>query len=435
MRKRLSQATKYLMAVCAFLFFVNVTMGFVLIRQSSRTMRTLIESRMLDVSNTAAAMLDGDTLDGLGPQDTQTPEYQNAFRILTCFENNIELEYIYCIRDLKDGNFVFLIDPDAVDPGEFGEHIPYTDALYQASLGKPSVDKVPYQDDWGRFYSAYSPVFNSQHQVAGIVAVDFSADWYENQISHQVGTTLLVSVFSLVFAALIIALITARFRKRFQQMLREMSVVSDGIETLIHEISPDFMLSLRVEETPAEDEIAELGNQIRSLEHQLGEEIAYVRSQAYVDALTGLGNRTSYEDRISQLEDEIRGRTARFALAVLDMNGLKEINDRCGHEQGDRAISEVGTTLRDVFENADCYRIGGDEFVVITAGDGCELGAKLAIVDQLLEEKGAVRVSKGTAAFVPGEDWAYQTVFKRADQAMYNDKKEYYRTHGDRRRH
>ncbi len=60
-----------------------------------------------------------------------------------------------------------------------------TDALYQASLGKPSVDKVPYEDSWGRFYSAYSPVFDSNGKVAGIVAVDFSADWYDKQIRTQ----------------------------------------------------------------------------------------------------------------------------------------------------------------------------------------------------------------------------------------------------------
>ena len=435
MRKKLSRTTVYLLLICAFLFIVNLSLGLVLTRQSSTAMRALIESRMLDVSNTAAAMLDGDVLCTLEAEDRETPEYQEAFRILSSYEENIELEYIYCIRDLKDGNFVFLIDPDAVDPGEFGEHIPYTDALYQASLGTPSVDKVPYQDDWGRFYSAYSPVYNSKNEVAGIVAVDFSAEWYENQVSNQVRTTLLVTVFSQVFAGIIIALIAARSRSRFNAMLHEMNRVSDGIETLVHEVSPGIALKLHQEEpTASNDEITELGNRIRSLEQQLGENIAFVRAQAFIDGLTGLGNRTAYEAYLNELEEEIQNGTACFALVVMDLNGLKEINDTLGHEQGDRAISAVGDAMKRVFGGERLYRIGGDEFLVLVSGDGSDLPPRLAQLDRVLAEGGSAAVSKGCASFVPGQDRQYQEVFRRADQAMYEDKKAYYAANRDRRR-
>ena len=86
---------------------------------------------------------------------------------------------IYCVRALDDGSFVFTIDPDPESPGAFGDHIPYTEALYNASLGTPGVDKEAYVDQWGRFYSAYSPVFDSNGNVTDIVAVDFTADWVD----------------------------------------------------------------------------------------------------------------------------------------------------------------------------------------------------------------------------------------------------------------
>lgn len=435
MRKRISQTTVFLLAFCTFLFLVTASLGYALTRQSSRAIRSMLESRMLDVSNAAAAMLDGNTLEELDSGDSATPEYQSAFQTLKLFKEHIELEYIYCIRDLKDGNFVFLIDPDAVEPGAFGEHIPYTDALYQASLGTPSVDKVPYQDKWGRFYSAYSPVFDSDHQVAGIVAVDFSADWYENQIVSQVRTTLLISLLSLLFAGIVIALFAARFRNRFHQLFNEMNRISDRIETLVHELSPEITLNLsRESEAPSEDVVAELGNRIYSLEHQLSQGIERVRAQAYIDALTGLENRTAYEDYAAQLEERIRNGTAQFALVVFDLNGLKEINDHYGHEQGDRAIVAVGDAIKTAFAGARQFRIGGDEYAVILEGDASELRSGLDCVDRLLSQQGSVGVSKGHAVFVPGEDRAYQTVFKRADAAMYNDKRDYYRTHPDRRR-
>lgn len=436
MKKKISRTTAYLLTICAFLFLVTASLGYALTSQSSRAIRSLIESRMLDVSNTAAAMLDGDTLEELDAGDSETPEYQSAFHTLTVFKENIELEYIYCIRDLKDGSFVFLIDPDSEEPGAFGEHIPCTDALYQASLGTPSVDKVPYEDKWGRFYSAYSPVFDSDHQVAGIVAVDFSADWYENQIFSQVRTTLLISLLSLLFAGVVIALFGARFRKQFHQLFHEMNRVSDRIETLVHELSPGMTLNLsREEETSAEDVMAELGNRFYALEKGLSLGIERVRAQAYLDALTGLENRTAYEDYTVQLEARIGNGTACFALAVFDLNGLKEINDRFGHEQGDRAIVAVSEAIRTVFAGARQFRIGGEEYVVILEGDASQLEPGLDRVDRLLSQQGSVGVSKGHAVFVPGEDRTYQTVFKRADAAMYNDKREYYRTHTDRRKY
>ena len=435
-KRRLGQTGIYIIVISAFLIAVNAALGFALIRQSSAAIRSMIESRMLDVSNTAAAMLDGDTLEKLQADDKDTPEYQGVLKMLMCFEDNIELEYIYCVRDMGDGSFVFMIDPDAENPGEFGEHIPYTDALHQASLGTPAVDKVPYQDEWGRFYSAYSPVFDTAGKVAGIVAVDFSAQWYENQINNQVRATLIISGVSLLFAIIIVLIINARFRERFRTMLNEMNVVSDGIETLVHEVSPGAEPHRRTEASvPVSDSgMEELGDRIRSLENQLSEQIAFVRSQAYVDGLTGLGNRTAYEDHVRELEDDIASGKAAFGVAVFDMNGLKQINDQYGHARGDQAIMKVAESLKQVFGGEKLYRIGGDEFIVVLGDTLTAIESRLGRVDRALAENDAGMVSKGCAAYDPDADTGYREVFNRADDAMYEDKKEYYATHEDRRK-
>ena len=435
MMKKINRPTLFLIIICVFLITVTISLGYILTNQSSAAMKTLIESRMLDVSNTAAAMLDGDVLEALEAEDKDTPAYQNAYKTLACFEENIELEYIYCVRDLGNGEFVFTIDPDADAPGEFGEHIPYTDALHQASLGTPSVDKVPYEDSWGRFYSAYSPVFNSKQQVAGIVAVDFSADWYDNQVSHQLKTTLWISGVALLFGGVMIVLITARFRKRLHYMLNEMNVVSKGIETLVHEVSPGISINLKKEENEVlpKDEITALGGKIRSLENQLSEQISFVRSQAYIDGLTGLGNRTAYKDRTHLLDDEIKEGKAAFSVAVFDMNGLKEINDRYGHEQGDQAIFQVASALKQTFGEAKLYRIGGDEFIAILDAPCSDIADRLRVFDRTLGEKDGLTTAKGYAVFAPNDDTEYREVFKRADDAMYNDKRAYYAVHEGRR--
>ena len=73
--KRLNRITRYLVFTCLFLLAVNVTLGFFLTKESSAAIRTQMESRMLDVSNTAAAMLDGDALKNMQAEDVNTPAY------------------------------------------------------------------------------------------------------------------------------------------------------------------------------------------------------------------------------------------------------------------------------------------------------------------------------------------------------------------------
>lgn len=96
----------------------------------------------------------------------------------------------------------------------------------------------------------------------------------------------------------------------------------------------------------------------------LGEEEA--RRLSLVDGLTGLGNRRALEEALAV---EV-ARTARtgspLSLAIVDMDGLKAINDRHGHLEGDDCLRQVAVTLRDTVRTADrCFRWAGDEFVVI----------------------------------------------------------------------
>ena len=198
--------------VILLLLSVNATLGVLLTRQSSQALISLIQSRMLDISNTAAAMLDGDSLSRLTADDADTEEYQEVMKTLTYFQENIDLKYIYCIRDMGDGTFAFSVDPTVEDPGEFGAPVVFTDALYQASLGVPAVDDQPYKDAWGAFYSAYSPVFTSSGTVGGIVAVDFSAEWYDRQVSRLIVTVICVGVCSIVVGVLSVAIVARRNR-------------------------------------------------------------------------------------------------------------------------------------------------------------------------------------------------------------------------------
>ena len=328
--KRLNPTARSLILICVLLGAANILLAGVLINDSRRAIREQIESRMLDVANTAAAMLNGDELRVLRAENRDTPAYRNTLDILSRFEQNIELAYIYCVRAMPDGSFIFTIDPDPESPGAFGDHIAATDALVGAGLGTPGVDREAYTDQWGRFYSAYSPVFDSEGQVSGIVAVDFSADWYDAQIFHQISISQRICGLSLIAAAAAITLIVMRYRRRFRHLFQEMNLVSDGIETLVHEISPGAPEAPRAaEETDGSDEIERLGGRIHALQERLSEEIALVRSRAYIDGLTSTASRIST--------------TASATSAAMKLSAPSPIRCRRASPKGIRTVS-AGTS-------------------------------------------------------------------------------------------
>ena len=233
-KQALSNIIRYIL-IMTFIIAVNVTLDIVLTIQSGSAMKDLIGSRMLDVTNTAADMIDGDALKSVTPADKGTPEYESVMRILTYFQDNIELKYIYCIREESDGKFVFGLDPTIEDPAEFGAPVIYTDALYAASKGTPSVDANAYDDAWGSFYSAYSPVYASDGSLAGIIAVDLSKEWFDDQMSAQANTVIVVNTLSLLVCSVLV-IFMARGARRRRIMSEQLAATAD-IYISMHEIN------------------------------------------------------------------------------------------------------------------------------------------------------------------------------------------------------
>ena len=229
--------TEFSIIITMLIITINVCVGVVLMNRSKDAIKVLMHTTMLNISNSAADMIDGDVLEKLTAQDVGTPEYQKIYDTLKVFYDNIELEYVYCIMDNGNGNFSFSVDPAPDDPGEFGAPVVYTDALYAASKGIPSVDEVAYTDAWGRFYSAYSPVFNSNGKVAGIVATDFSADWYDSKIRMQVYLILSGTVISIILGITFFMLSSWRMKNHLNDMTLELSEVAGNVDELANELN------------------------------------------------------------------------------------------------------------------------------------------------------------------------------------------------------
>ncbi|MBP5266754.1 MAG: diguanylate cyclase [Lachnospiraceae bacterium] len=447
--KKFDRATKYTVIVCIILVAFNMVFAYVLITQAAKATRTQINERMLDISNTAAAMLDGDALKKITKDDYGSPEYTQVMKTLTYFQENIDLDYIYCVMQVSEREFVFGVDPTIEDPGEFGSPIVYTDALYNASKGEAGVDDVAYEDDWGSFYSAYSPVFDSDGNVAGIVAVDFDSEWYQKKVQGLLGIVGSFIMFALVCSVALAIAIARQYRKIFLNLMDRMSELSQGIDTLIHEVdlgnnSENYTELVYVDRSSMKDAVDMLGEKIRLMQVRLKEQIKVIRSHAYIDGLTGLHNRTAYTEFLNLLEKRIAENSNYvFSVVVFDINQLKMINDDYGHDMGDKLIIAIARDIRNVFGEQRVYRIGGDEFVaILDEPDPSERITALRISAAQSRAKAPIiagqnietGLSIGFATYDAATDRTYSDVFHRADNAMYADKRAFYETHADRRR-
>jgi diguanylate cyclase (GGDEF)-like protein/PAS domain S-box-containing protein len=147
------------------------------------------------------------------------------------------------------------------------------------------------------------------------------------------------------------------------------------------------------------------------------------------DPLTGLANRRLFDERLEQeMADAIRhGRS--LAVAVLDLDGFKGVNDRHGHPAGDRALCETSRRLLRVARRGDLLaRVGGEEFAWIlpeVPSQGAWAAverARCAIADEPFDEIGRLTLSIGVA--LRGDIQNAAELYEHADESLYRAKRE-----------
>jgi diguanylate cyclase (GGDEF)-like protein len=153
---------------------------------------------------------------------------------------------------------------------------------------------------------------------------------------------------------------------------------------------------------------------------------------AHFDALTGLPNRVLLADRLRQGMAQALRRGQQLAVAYLDLDGFKQINDTLGHDVGDQVLVILAGRMKQALRDGDTIaRLGGDEFVAVLAdvegpqGNAPMLKRLLSAVDapvRLLGQDMLLSASVGVTFFPQSQEVDADQLMRQADQAMYQAK-------------
>ena len=147
---------------------------------------------------------------------------------------------------------------------------------------------------------------------------------------------------------------------------------------------------------------------------------------AYTDSMTEVQNRNAYEEKLKKLRKS-SSNISRITVIVIDINGMKEINDNYGHFCGDDAIKTVAKALKDTLgTKADIFRIGGDEFVCISESNALpyisQFKDTISFIDR--EKLYKLAVSIGYSKYHEKYTKSIDDIICRADEKMYKAKKD-----------
>jgi diguanylate cyclase (GGDEF)-like protein len=164
---------------------------------------------------------------------------------------------------------------------------------------------------------------------------------------------------------------------------------------------------------------------------KLNTRLEFVTKLAYEDGLTGLYNRTSYNEKLQEFDEA----GCSFGIVMFDINNLKQVNDNIGHDAGDELLVLSADMIQQAFQASGmtCFRVGGDEFVALVHTDNIEADCRNSIskLEQLYSEYNSdgshsfdIVIAKGYYCYEPHKNISIERAAQMADKLMYQNKQE-----------
>ena len=474
MRKRKLRTSLLAMTVVLVMLLsvVLAAAGFYIYRQD---MIARYQNYAGDSIDFIARCIDGDDLEKCIETGEKSKKYEQLQALADDLKESHDLIYLYIIKPLKNDPPDNMMDVLAActeyerkyEADELTDLGVLTGDLYPEDVAEkymarmdndPEITYFRNDTDFGEIYTAIRPAFNSKGEPIAVICGDIEITEI-NAAARRYALAAGMAAFAFFITALLFVnyWIGSRIVKPIQKLQDaagafedkcrrradveelvmidpeihtkdEIEGLSSSIVSMVHDVQGYARDLMRREE-----EISRKDTEILSMK----EYVSQMDELAYRDTLTGAGNKAAYEKAARKLDWDIIAGTADFAIVMSDLNYLKRINDSYGHDKGNVYIRGMHDMMAETFTESPIFRIGGDEFVVIVQDhelENCEeLVAGLrkrmeeTLLDGSLEPWERISTAIGIGWYEPGDD--LDAVFKKADIAMYEDKK---RMHAER---
>lgn len=478
-KPRFSLKKKMFILMISIIVAVSVLAGAFSYKGINDISRNMYISRSKDLSKTAAAMVDPQAVkairdrvmaifkasdDRVSSEEWGSPEFdaylqryaaipeteefkaiQKQLRIVQ--DNNaVECVYMVCF-DLDTESTVYLVDgsygEDNCLPGCFDAVMYEVDHAAMKNPENGIEPDITNTEEYGWVVAAGSPIF-----LDGELLAFAAAEMSMNEVMAQRNQYLMLAFTALLALAIVFIGLSLYLIDR--TIIRPINKLSNTSEKYWSGESASIRNEFSRLQIHTGDEIETLSNAMKQMEQNINEQFGKILETtqklittkehaeemdriANVDALTKVRNKRAYEEMAARLKQGLEtGETKRFGIAMVDLNDLKQINDRYGHDKGDIAIQRLCGMICATFKHSPVFRFGGDEFVVVLEGSDLEnvdelIGKLEDEVNRKMQDNALKPWERGNAAIgyaqYTDED-SLEGVFKRADKAMYARKME-----------
>lgn len=218
------------------LLFGNAVLGFLAYARSEAALFEQIQTNAKNIARCAAMNVSGDVLQGILAGEEESETYARIVDELTLFRDNADIEYIYTLRQVGEETYEFIVDADPEEPAAIGDECEATEALNIAFAQQiTTADDEPFSDEWGSHVSAYSPVIY-QRQTVGVVGVDISANWIEDQTTALRNLVIFTCIITYIVSLLVLWLLMSKFVKGIKKLNEKVKDLASGSGDLTKEI-------------------------------------------------------------------------------------------------------------------------------------------------------------------------------------------------------
>lgn len=422
------------------------------------------ESYIIDILNYVDSHIDDDDLLNCILTTERSPKYDALEKFMDGIKEDFSIHYLYIVKPLNKnptGNVMSVVSAENFhDRYEDTEGNLYLGWISEDEFDLATVNKFfeimekrepsffEEKTEWGTDYTGALTLYDSRNNPYALLAVDIDITVLKKQLKNQAfSTAAVIIILGLIF--MVIFLLWSRIN-----VIRPITQLAKSAGAFVQKSHGQRNLNQLQFDTPdirQKNEVSDLCSAIEQMTHDMQDYVVDLVSAeldsellkkqatqmyelANKDSLTGVRNKTAYDKEILKLQFMLEtSRLDPFGLAMIDLNFLKKINDTYGHEKGNVAIQRLSALICEIFDHSPVFRIGGDEFVVILKGHDYEhieelteafyQNLKVLTADDSLEAWEKISAALGYALFDKEEDTSIDSVFKRADQKMYECKK------------